>query len=48
MYLKPNASKRSPGVKNLFNRSFNYQDMDPLNPTLKPDRMAYVRVTLSF
>ncbi len=36
------------GVKNLFNRSFNYQDMDPLNPTLKPDRMAYVRVTLSF
>jgi len=36
------------GVNNLFNRSFKYQDTDPWNPRIQPDRFAYFRVTLAF
>lgn len=33
--------------KNLFDRSFRYQDTDPLRPILQPERTVYFKVTLS-
>jgi hypothetical protein len=33
--------------KNLFDRSFQYQDTDPLRPILQPERTVYFKVTLS-
>ena len=36
------------GVRNLFDRSFKYQDMDPFNPRIQPDRFFFTRLTLSF
>ena len=35
------------GAKNLFNRSFHYQDTDIFNPAIQPDRMFFAKVTLS-
>jgi outer membrane receptor protein involved in Fe transport len=35
-------------VDNLFDQRFQFQDMDPFNPTLMPERMAYFRFTLAF
>jgi tetratricopeptide (TPR) repeat protein len=35
-------------VDNLFDQSFNFQDLDPLNPSIAPERMAYLRFTLAF
>ena len=35
-------------VDNLFDKHFRYQDIDPDNPTVTPDRFAYFRFTLSF
>jgi tetratricopeptide (TPR) repeat protein len=38
------------GVKNLFDQSFKYQDIDPENrsPLFQPKRLVYGKVTLSF
>lgn len=36
------------GAKNLFDKSFRFFDSDPLNPTLRPDRLIYAKMTLSF
>jgi hypothetical protein len=33
--------------KNLFNRSFQYQDTDPFRPIIQPGRTVYVKVTLA-
>ena len=33
--------------KNLFDRSFQYQDTDPLRPVIQPGRTVYIKVTLS-
>ncbi|MGE5283988.1 MAG: FecR domain-containing protein [Actinomycetota bacterium] len=33
--------------KNLFDRSFQYQDTDPLRPILQPGRTVYFKVTLA-
>jgi len=33
--------------KNLFDKSFNYQDMDPLNPALQPARSVFLKLTLA-
>ena len=35
-------------VDNLLDESFNFQDIDPLNPSVAPERMAYLRFTLAF
>ena len=35
-------------IDNLLDESFNFQDIDPLNPSLAPERMAYFRFTLAF
>jgi tetratricopeptide (TPR) repeat protein len=35
-------------VDNLFDKDFRFQDLDPENPRITPERMAYVRFTLSF
>ena len=35
-------------VDNLLDETFNFQDIDPLNPSLAPERMAYFRFTLAF
>jgi tetratricopeptide (TPR) repeat protein len=35
-------------VKNLFNEDFNFQDTDPLNPSITPERRVAMRLTLSF
>ncbi len=34
--------------KNLFDEEFNFQDTDPANPTIYPERMILGRLTLSF
>jgi tetratricopeptide (TPR) repeat protein len=36
------------GVDNLFDKDFRYQDIDPENPGVVPERFAYFRFTLSF
>jgi tetratricopeptide (TPR) repeat protein len=36
------------GVKNLFDNQFRYQDTDFANPTIQPNRMAFIRATLEF
>jgi outer membrane receptor protein involved in Fe transport len=33
--------------KNLFDRSFQYQDTDPLRPLIQPGRTVYVKLTLA-
>jgi len=33
--------------KNLFDRSFQYQDTDPLRPIIQPGRTVYVKLTLA-
>ncbi len=38
----------SVGAQNLFDRSFHYQDMDPVNPQLQPKRFIYGKFTLTF
>lgn len=35
-------------VKNLFDEEFNFQDTDPANPTIYPERLILGRLTLSF
>jgi hypothetical protein len=35
-------------VDNLFDKDFRYQDIDPENPGVVPERFAYFRFTLSF
>ncbi len=35
-------------VKNLFDEEFQFQDTDAANPSIYPERLALVRVTLSF
>jgi Tfp pilus assembly protein PilF len=37
----------SVGAKNLFDESFNYADTDPVNPAIQPERLFFVRLTLS-
>lgn len=36
------------GAKNLFNKKFNYFDVDYYNPTIQPDRFVYAKITLAF
>ena len=36
------------GAQNVFDEKFQFQDTDPLNPLVEPERMVYVRLTLSF
>jgi outer membrane receptor protein involved in Fe transport len=36
------------GVKNLFDKSFNFQDTDPINPVLQPARLIYGKLTITF
>ncbi|MBI5418686.1 MAG: TonB-dependent receptor [Deltaproteobacteria bacterium] len=33
--------------KNLFDRSFNFKDTDPVNPAIQPKRAVFLRVTLA-
>jgi hypothetical protein len=35
------------GAKNLFNQSFKYFDTDELNPSIRPERTIYAKITLS-
>jgi hypothetical protein len=35
-------------VDNVFDKDFRYQDIDPENPSVVPERFAYFRFTLSF
>jgi Tfp pilus assembly protein PilF len=35
------------GARNLFDKEFKYFDTDPNNPAIIPDRMFFVRITLS-
>jgi outer membrane receptor protein involved in Fe transport len=35
------------GVRNLFDQHFHYQDMDPENPTIYPERFIFGRLTLA-
>jgi hypothetical protein len=35
------------GARNLFDKEFKYYDTDPNNPAIIPDRMFFVRITLS-
>jgi tetratricopeptide (TPR) repeat protein len=35
-------------VENLFDKDFRYQDIDPENPSVVPERFAYFRFTLAF
>jgi outer membrane receptor protein involved in Fe transport len=35
-------------AKNLFDKTFRYQDTDPASPTIQPERMVLFKVTLSF
>jgi len=36
------------GVENLFDEGFNFQDTDPANPLIQPDRLVFFRLTLAF
>jgi len=38
----------SVGVNNIFDTQFLYQDTDPANPTVIPERYVFGRITLSF
>ena len=38
----------SVGVRNLFDKKFNYYDTDPLNPSIQPKRSFYALLTLAF
>jgi outer membrane receptor protein involved in Fe transport len=38
----------SMGINNIFDTQFLYQDTDPANPTVIPDRFVFGRITLSF
>ena len=38
----------SVGATNLFDTEFKYQDTDPDNPIIQPERVFFARVTLSF
>ena len=33
--------------KNLFNKSFSYQDTDPVNPLIQPKRVVFAKITLA-
>jgi tetratricopeptide (TPR) repeat protein len=35
------------GATNLFDESFNYQDTNPASPAIQPERLFFVRLTLS-
>ena len=35
-------------IKNLFNEEFKFQDTDPANPRISPDRLILGRITLAF
>lgn len=35
-------------AKNLFDENFQFQDTDPANPRVQPDRLVLMRITLSF
>jgi outer membrane receptor protein involved in Fe transport len=35
-------------VDNVFDQEFRFQDIDPENPSITPERVAYFRFTLSF
>jgi tetratricopeptide (TPR) repeat protein len=35
-------------ARNLFDKSFRYQDTDPASPMIQPERMVLLKVTLSF
>jgi hypothetical protein len=35
-------------VDNLFDERFRFQDIDPENPSIMPERMAYLRFTVAF
>ncbi|HLF09905.1 MAG TPA: TonB-dependent receptor, partial [Gammaproteobacteria bacterium] len=35
-------------IDNLLDQDFRFQDSDPLNPSIAPERMAYFRFTLAF
>ena len=34
-------------AKNLFDKNFRFQDMDPGNPLIVPERLIVIRFTLS-
>jgi hypothetical protein len=34
-------------VDNAFDEDFHFQDVDPENPSIMPERMAYLRFTLA-
>jgi tetratricopeptide (TPR) repeat protein len=36
------------GVRNLFDKKFNYYETDPVNPSIQPDRFVYAVLTLAF
>ena len=36
------------GVKNLFDEGIRFQDTDPANPSITPERFFYARLTLNF
>jgi ferric-dicitrate binding protein FerR (iron transport regulator) len=36
------------GVKNLFDERFHFQDTDPANPLIEPERAVFARITLAF
>ena len=36
------------GVKNMFDEKFHFQDTDPANPNITPERFVYTRLTLNF
>jgi tetratricopeptide (TPR) repeat protein len=36
------------GVRNLINQGLNFQDTDPSNPTISPERLIFGRLTLAF
>jgi tetratricopeptide (TPR) repeat protein len=35
-------------IDNAFDEAFHFQDIDPENPSIMPERMAYLRFTLAF
>nr|MBL0732212.1 TonB-dependent receptor [Desulfobacterales bacterium] len=36
------------GIKNLFDKKFNFQDTDPLNPMIIPERIIFAKLSLTF
>jgi tetratricopeptide (TPR) repeat protein len=48
-YLLPNRQgSLAAGVKNLFDREFEYYESDPKNPGIQPERMVFGMVTIVF